>query len=525
VKKLVAVSVMAWLCHMQSASAGVPGWCKDYSSDYRYDLKDLSSKDVGDRIITTFVGAACAPTPEVEANKADIEKARQAWGKKLGMQEADWADAVAWANVGARPSSLRDPSTKDLAKMTPVDQYIAIREGFSENGSPFSNPIYLTDMFEPNLTEVGRLASIEECIREERDEEHAVQYAICAGDIEAFDYAKFFAQLRTDTANKGEHRMQLRLLAYELPGRLKKHAEIVAKIGKKDEAYKKLWDAAKKGRAEWAASFSGNKELLALAQRLDTFQFSKSRKAREGCEAATDAALSAAITAKVPAKLFKDLKDIRMDPFAGVAKDVGPLLLDIPEIAFISGPYIQCQGGRGAAEFLSTWVDKVPGQRGPRAAAFTAITKEKIVLDDMSATVEYPRDLGHPFTQSHGSQGSSGGVIKSVKEKDGVLIVELQALLVKRKECVQSHRTNRLARINRDGSLDYELVCDKMGVKTYDESWGDFKINPAYKSTLKPGALFSAVHAKENDKGADILAVWPKKDAELPTVVLGAPVK
>src|SRR5687767_10096662 len=130
---------MTWLCHMAPASAGVPDWCKDYSSDYRYDLKDLSSKDVGDRIITTFVGAACKPDAEVEANRADIEKARAAWGKKLGMNDADWVDAVAWANVGARPSSMGrdDVSTKDLAAFTPVDQYVAITEGFSFNGSPF----------------------------------------------------------------------------------------------------------------------------------------------------------------------------------------------------------------------------------------------------------------------------------------------------------------------------------------------------------------------------------------------------
>ena len=44
--KLVAVGAVAWLCHMGSASAGVPDWCKDASFDDRYDLKDLSSQDI-----------------------------------------------------------------------------------------------------------------------------------------------------------------------------------------------------------------------------------------------------------------------------------------------------------------------------------------------------------------------------------------------------------------------------------------------------------------------------------------------
>ncbi len=524
-KKLVAVSVMAWLCHMQSAEAGVPAWCKDYASNYRYDLKDLSSKDVGDRIIPTFVGAACNPDSEVEARKADIEKARQAWGKKLGMNEADWADAVAWANVQARPESFRSPSTKDLAKMTPVDQYIAVKEGFSENGTPFNNAVYLADMFEPNLSEVGRLAYIEECIYETRMDmaDNAVQFAACQGDIDAFDPAKFAAQLRMDTANKGEHRMELRLLAYGLPTRLKKHAENVAKVHAKDEAYKKLWDAAKKGRADWATLFGGNKDLLALAQRMDTYQFTKSRKAFEGCEEATTTALRAAITAKVPAKLFKDQKDVRMSPHEGVAKGVGAAMLDIPEVAFVAGPYIICNDTTGTTEFLSYFLDNVPGQRGPRAAAFTEIMKAKIVLDDMNAKINYP-SVRPPYARSHGAITSTGAVVKSVKLVNDVLIVESMPLPVKVNTCQKSHRTNRISRINGDGSIEYETICDKWGVVIHNDAWGDFEINKSFQSVLKKGVLFSSVNGS-GKQGADLLALWPKKDAALPTMVLGAPVK
>jgi len=525
VKKLVAVGAVAWLCHMGSASAA-PDWCKDASFDSDdYDLKDLSSTNV-DYVIATFAKATCKPSAEATSNMANIDKSRQAWGKKLGMNEADWADAVAFANVKELPS---DPqlSTKDLGKMTPIDQYVAIREGFSENGTNFDNFVYLTDMFEPNLSEVGRFGYISECVHTPHtpDEGSSVRFAICQGDIDAFDLAKFHASLRSDTAHKPEQKMQLRIQAYQWPTKLKEHNETLKKIYAKDEAYKKLWDAAKKGRADWAATFGSNKDLLALAQKMDTFKFTKSRKAFEGCEEATEKALHAAVTAKVSAKLFADLKDIRMDPFAGVAKDVGPKILDIPEIAFVAGPYIICHDKRGTAEFLSYFIDQVPGQRGPRGGAHTSITKTPIVLDDMNAKIEYGNSWVHPFARSHGAMGSAGGVIKGIKEKDGLLVVELEKLLVKRKECVQSHRTNRISRINRDGSIDYELICDKMGIKTYDETWADFNISPAYKSMLKKGVLFSSVRNTENGKGADILAVWPKKDAALPTMVLGAPVK
>lgn len=523
-KKFVAVCLLVWLGHEGAASAAGPDWCKSASSA-NYELKDLSSQDV-ERVISTLAMATCKPTAEATANKAAIEKSRQAWGKKLGMNDSDWADAVAFANVDGRPS---DPalSTKDLAKLTPIDQYVAIRVGFSDNGAPFENYVYLADMLESNLTEVGRLGYIEACTHSPSspDEGDAVRFAICQGDIDVFDAAKFSTQLRSDTAHKPEQKMRLRLQAYELPAKLAEHRKAVEQIYAKDAAYKKLWDAAKKGRAAWKATFASQQDLLALALTMDTFQFSRSRKAFEGCAAATEKALHATVTAKVPAKLFADAKDIRMDPYAGVAKAVGAKMLDIPELAFVAGPYIICHGQRGSAEFLSYFLDNIPGQRGPRAGAFTEITRTPIVLDDMNAKINYSTSWNHPFSRGHGSLGSAGGAVKTVKETDGVLVVALEKLLVKRKECVQSHRTNRITRINRDGTLDYELVCDKMGVRTYDETWADFRIDPAYKSVLKPGVLFSAVQHEDSSKGADILALWPKKDAALPTMVLGAPVK
>ena len=524
-KKLVAVGVMAWLCHIGSASAGVPAWCKDASFNDSYDLKDLSKPDIDDAddVIKTFAMASCKPSAEVEANKAAIDKARQAWGKKLGMTEADWADAVAFANTDGRPE---DPqlSTKDIASYTAMDQYVTIKEGLS--GGSFSNPVYLTDMLEPNLTEVGRLAYIKKCIGGNTLDvtDLAVPFAICQGDIDAFDPAKFAVQLRGDTAHPGETKMKLRLLAYALPAKLKEHAANVAKIYAKDEAYKKLWDAAKKGRADWAALFGSKATLLALATKMDTYFFTKSRKAFEGCAETTTAALHAAITAKVPAKLFKGKRDVRRELYEGVAKAVGPSMLDIPEIAFVAGPYIICHDKTGTAEFLSYYIDNVPGQRGPRAAAFTGITQAKIVLDDMSAKIRYETSWGHPFARSHGSLASTGAVVQSVKLENDVLVVVSAPLPVKIDVCLSSRQTNRLSRIYYSGRVEYESICDKWGTKVINDAWDPFKIHKSHQKMLKKGVLFSMVRG-DSDKGGDILAVWPSKDAALPTHVLGAPVK
>jgi hypothetical protein len=526
-KTLIAATLLA-LCHVGTASAA-PDWCKDAQFDDDYDLKDLSSKDL-DRVFSTFAKATCKPNAEAQASAAQINTARQAWGKKLGMQEADWAEAVAFANVKERPNTTITFSSKDLSQFTALDQYWAIYNSMSlPGGYTYDRRDYLADMFEPNLSEAGRLAYIEKCIDYPfATFNPAVVYALCQADIDAFNPAKFAQQVTADTKHPAEQKMALRIRAYGLPARVKEHKAAVEKIWAKDEGYKKLWDAAAKGRADFASRMGSRTDLLALATRMDSAFFLSSRKMVEGCEAPTQEALDKIIADKVPLALFKGVdKDIPKpyDPSkkdeSSVGAKVGPSLVDIPEVAFIAGPYAQCHKEAPTTKYLNASLYYVPGYRGPRGAAFTSITKEKVVLDDMNATIDYPK-ANQPWLSRLYTTESAGGVVKSVREEGDILLVSLEKLTVKRQECVQSHRTNRISRINSDGSLSYELICDKMGTVTYDETPSDFRIEKKWKSHLKKGVVFSAVG--ERQLGA-LLAVWPSKDAKNPSVVFGQAVK
>ena len=517
--KLIATSLVAVLGHIANASAGVPGWCKDASFDTKYDLRDLSSQDV-ERVVITLAKATCKPSPEADAGKAQIEAARQAWGKKLLMNDADWADAVSFANVDGRPADLAY-AVKDLTAMSAVDQYLTINSSIRIGRTyDFDQADYLADMFEPNLTEVGRLAYISKCIRA-RD---AVVYAQCQGDIDAFDKAKFAVQLRSDTGHPGANKMRIRLEMYALPKKLKEQAAEVKQILAKDAAYKQLWDAAAKGRAQFASTIAQDKELLALATKLDSANWFKSRKQYEGCAEITEASLMKVISTKVPASTFKDVgrdtpfaKDDRTSDRKTVSEKVAPLLSDIPELMFVAGPYIECHGDKSSkSAFLESLFSYSPGFRGPRRAALTAITKEKVVLDDMDAQITYPR-TGQPFETAY-AKSSFGGVVKSVKDAEDGILVALEELLVKREECVKSHYTKKVTRVNSDGSLSYELICDQMGIVTYDDTPSDSKIDKIYKPLLKKGVQYSAV-------GYAVLAVWKDKNAKLPSYVLGAEVK
>lgn len=509
-----------------TAMAGVPAWCKDasFGAD-RYDLKDLSARDPRD-VIITFAKATCAPTPEAEAGRAEIEKARQAWSKKLQMTEADWADAVAYAKSDYRSERL-EYSTKNLAAFTPIDQYKAFVDGFSRpGGNPaFNDPFYIADAFEHRLTEVGRFGYIQACLDlggRSVTTIPSVTWALCQGDIDRFDPVKFSEQLRSDTAHGGELRMSLRLRLLELPARLKDHAAAIQKLFGQDEAYKKIFDVAAKARAEWATGLGADTKLNDLALAMDTGTLSQSRKAFEGCEDKTSAALAAEI-AKIPAKTFAGMKDVRMDPYKGFAAGAGPVLVKIPSVSLAAMPYILCHTKSGTADFLAAYLQDTPGYRGPRTTALTRIIGEKITLDDMNARLDYPTFNSRPYWRSHGTIGSAGGVVATAKVTDDVLSVDLEKTLIKRKECIKSHTTNRISRILPDGKIEYEEICDETGWVTHDTTWGTFKIKKEFAPLLKKGVVFSSVGGQ--DKGADVVAIWPSKNAEAPSLVLGAAVK
>lgn len=522
----IAIGALVLAGAARPALAGVPAWCKDasFGSD-RYDLKDLSAKDPRD-VVIAFAKATCAPTPEAEAGRAEIEKVRLAWSKKLGMTEADWADAVAYAKSDYRSEKI-EFSTKDLAAFTPLDQFKAITDGFQRPGGnpPFRDPFYLADALDSRLSEVGRLGFILECLdlgSQSVTSIPSVTWALCQVDIDRFDPVKFSEQVRSDTAHGGELRMSMRLRALELPAKLKEHAAEIQKLFARDEAYKKVFDVVAKARTEWASGVGASTQLVDLALAMDTGALSQSRKAFDGCEDRTTAALVAEVS-KVPARAFAGMKDVRMDPYAGFAAGAGPMLMKIPALSLAAMPYILCHSKSAMAEFLAAYLQDTPGYRGPRTAAITKVMAEKIVLDDMNARIEYPPFDSRPYTRSHGSIGSAGGVVATARLAGDIVNVDLEKTLIKRMECIKSHTTNRISRILPDGKIEYESICDQTGLVTHDTTWGTFKIRKDDAPLLKKGVMFSSVGTA--DKGMEVIALWPSKTADLPSMVLGAKVK
>ncbi|MGN6104906.1 MAG: hypothetical protein ACTHU0_07375 [Kofleriaceae bacterium] len=524
---VVAFGALGALVAGTGSAWAAPAWCKGAAFAGEVELRDLSSQDPR-KVVLAFAQAACAPTPEAQARRSELEKSRQSWGQRLGMVESDWADVVAWVSANEGRDVDLQFSTNDVTRFTPLDEYKAITEGFRlPNGNgDYKDPIYVADVLDRRLSEVGRYGLLIECMKAETSVASsappAAEWAICQADVEKFDLTKFYADLRADTAHGGDAKMELRFAALEIKKRLKDHAAAVQATWRKDPVYKRMFEVAAESRTEWAAGLGKQSQLLDLVQQMDSAVWSNSRKQYTGCEEKTAAALATAVS-KVPASAFKSMKDERFDPYGGFAQAAGPVLLAIPEVNLASIPYVLCHHKSGTATFLAYYLGDTVGFRGPRTTAFSRLLGEKFTLDDMNERLYWP-SIRRMYTRSSGSVGSAGGVIASTRPDGDFIRVTPERYLVKRMECIQSHRTNRISRILPTGEVQYEEVCDKSGMVARDHTWADFSIRKSYAPLLAKGVKFSAVNG-EDGTGADIVVVWPNKNAELPSWLLGAKVK
>jgi hypothetical protein len=507
------VIVGGLLLAASSASAGAAAWCKGAKTD-EADLLRLNTKEARD-IVLAYVNVECAPTPEVEAHRAEIEAGRAAWTKKLGMVEADWADAVAWSQKN-HDDLKADLSTKKLVDMTPIDQY-AVMFNAEDSSSGDFDAVYLGDVFDTKLSEVGRLEVLHSCLKRHSEGGSEVIWAACAQDIASFDLQKFATELRADTAHKGDIKQKLRILAYNMSNQLKDHEKEVKELMASDPAWKKLFELGAQARGEWAAIAAKNAEYLALASELESAQIAQSRAMFEGCDAKTYAALGKAV-GELKADAFKKMFDVRMDPYKGFGYQATPVAVKTPSVFLASIAVALCNQRPGLAGLLGSALEAVPSMRGPRNYAVGKMEFSGIQLDKVGAKIE-KTSLHRPYSsrQAAGYMRSIGAPIKSIKKKDGKLEITPTALMVKREECVKEHTTNHIDRVV-NGEFRYEIQCDKSAMVMHDEAWLPFSIDAKYERLVKPGMLISVADQ-------DVIAIWPSANATKPSWLLAGPVK
>lgn len=508
---------------------GSPAFCggKDSSADnedvYRLKTHQVSDRDDEVKLVWQL---ACSNDPDVVKQRAEIERARAEWSKRLGMTDADWADVASFVEDKSGKFIKIDMSSKDLSQFTPIDQYGAIHARF---GREFQGPdqLYATDIFDSAMTETGRMAFLDWCVNNDnvaRADGDVPKWAVCWPDVEKFDLGKALAEIKADTAHSGAVKMWLRIHAASMPDALKDITAKKAAFTKADATWQTMFDFAAKAREQWKQDVGGNQKLLDVASRMDAGALFQSRKLFDGCEAATDEALAAAV-ATVPSKSFTGMHDDREMTKPGFAERSGPVLVNSPAVNVAATAWAECHHDTSTADFLNDALQRHPGFRGPRNAALAAIMGQTYKFDDLNAkSPGFPGWGGRPASRSGGMIMSAGGVVKSVTKKGDKLVVALEKTSMTQDNCVKEHPSNRLAQIRSDGSLEYEMICDQTKTVKVDTTWSDFKVTPTLglEKALKPGAVFSAVSGKGT---SEIIAIWPSKSAKTPSWVLGGAVK
>ncbi|MBS1124324.1 MAG: hypothetical protein H6Q90_6552 [Deltaproteobacteria bacterium] len=522
---MACASLIASFAGEQAASAGPPAWCGGKSFDAgSYDVKE-SKRSEPESAVRAIAKMLCTDTADMRPHHAAIEVDRQAWGKKLGMIEADWADAVEYIDNKDGNYPKINYSVTVITQLSPMDQYKLIKEsagGLGNGIGGINDPLYAADAIGPQLTEVGRLAFLEHCVKAPIRHDSVREWAVCQGDVDEWDFAKFATQIRGDVVHDGATKMHLRVRALEVDDALKGYAIQRDRLFKADDAYKKMFEVAARGRTAWTKGIGANTKLIELVQSMESAKMSGSRKMFADCETKTAEALSTAV-ATIPAKAFTGMFDERMDPSGGFAYKAMPVLMANPQVHLAAIAFVLCQQSTSTGDWLADGLDDLPGVRGPRNAATGEILNEKWVFDDVNASeLQPPRVRGRPYDRTGGTVNSAGGIVTSVKVNKDVATVTLKKTSIKRTQCVKTHRTNRVTRIRDDGSLDYETICDKSGTVTIDTTWDPFDVAARYAPLLKPGVGFSLISHR---KIGEVIATWANAAATTPATVLGAKLK
>jgi len=543
VNKLVAIAVGAVISvgHVGGALAAPPAWCKGMEGNDRYDLADLS-KGLEDlpTVIVTFAQATCLPSPEAESNKAQIDKARAAWSKKLMMTEDDWADVVefaemrapdrSWGNIAVNTQGQKmgigDSLKRAWTGFDAVDQWALIVNDVGGSGDFTLDDNYFVDSLGPNLTETGRAAYIKTCLKGD----NPVQWAMCQNDIDHLDLTKLAAELHAIKTYTGAPKMMIRVQVEKLKAALVKHAADVKALIAKDAGYQRLFDVAATVNKDWAGRYTKDAALVALAQEMDDARATNSRKAFAGCQDKTWNAMKTALAA-IPAKSFEGMTDDKEHSKWFATDAMGPLVSN-PNVYLAAVAMVTCntkgleKDGRAdeLVNRLTGAMNRWPGFRGPRTGTESIIMTSGVELDDRDAKLDYP-GVSRAFGGGQGdgkfiNEGNYGGygILASVKKSGDTAVITFKKQLAKQEQCATVKYSNRISMIRNDGGIVYQSTCTSWETITVNNAPDPQTVYARYVDGLKPGMRVSVV-------GDIVAGSWANPKAKVPTTVFGAAVK
>ncbi|MBA3463579.1 MAG: hypothetical protein H0T46_26720 [Deltaproteobacteria bacterium] len=512
-KTTIILTTLCGLAAHISTAAAAPAWCKGGDEKPSYDMKSLFSETDADRALMQLVAASCYGEADVAQMGKQVNTTREAWNKKLGMVEADWADVSEWAHL---PRHLRgDPKieVKDRqaawSAYSPLDQYGAL---ISDIGN--ADNAYIADAFGTRLTQLGRLGYVAYCVGS-HPIDPSVTWAMCATDAAALDLAKISAEIRADTTHGAGDRMAARITAYETLAKLPKLQTDIKALKAKDPAFATMFALGETAHAQWGKT---NAAAIALADALDDARSSGSRSASANCTAKAWEGWKSAVSS-LGAKRLGTIQQTQDRPYV---PQLVAMLTAEPNGYLAALNLNVCAKLEDKEDMLSNVIGDAigrwPGFRGPRTGTQTAILTAGFKLDNRNASIEFP-EVKRDWISGSGSVDQFGfGVIDSIKADGERVTITFKKEKITQTRCVKGHYTNRISQIMSNGTVVYYYVCDQEITETIQVApWTPIKVAARYAVGFKPGMSVTI--------SEEVPAVAYLKGKTIPAVVVGVEVK
>src|SRR5258706_15783354 len=131
----ICVGIAGCLLGAATAQAEPPAWCKDAQAREKPNATDWAHLDTDQpsRAISVIANALCFPNDHTKHDAGIIAKGVELWSARLGMNEADWADAAAYQANRYHNNFAPKDYTKPWSTLSPIEQYLTLTGHFSDS--------------------------------------------------------------------------------------------------------------------------------------------------------------------------------------------------------------------------------------------------------------------------------------------------------------------------------------------------------------------------------------------------------
>lgn len=476
------------------APAGRPAWCDEYSyprtTSYTADwFEGNTDQELIDSAKSPEVlgEAVCAVEWDDPAERGKLMAARKRWMEMMGFDERDFVVAA-----GEAKGYVEDE--QDLGTV--------------------SGPAAQLAKGHPTLDELGGKASmlvrfdvVHECLvgaylasDEDRD---LLRTILCTR--ERLDVAPALAEIEASKTLTARSRKDLRHMVKRTAVEAKAAAAWVAGVAKDDPGVAKLVAMADAEVAAWAKPTAARTKLVDALFAMEAAARTNKRSAFAGCDATTLEAWQATVKGRTLPKVDSSQVDTAVQ--AVLADADGYLAYEALRLCAAATASNPAAGQALVGDGLR--------RRGPRSATFAAWV-------NASGEIEFD-DRDRSMAKLLGAFGSDwiptiAGVIASIDDRGGDVELSFKPQMITVDECTSSRTTNRIQRIDGDGTVHYVSECLKWGKAQIDR-----KPSPILVSKVLAHGLAKGMFVVLGD-GVPVVATSGAASAKA-TWVLGASVR